>query len=238
MKHRHRLQQQRHKAPSRTTRDQIEEAADEQPSSSRAKKRIRHQEMAVEGKRPRVRLDKYSRGSRRPKRFDDGGVASGSTRGPNDPGGELDAANKGRKSTLDWIKDEIMGGTRPAYKHGGRQRSNKYDIGGAAPPGGVNFPPAPTGKDFITTPRQNPVVAFVQKGIPPMDRFLRNPNLIGAGLKGIPPLKVNGPSGSGQPGAASIPNVQAITGRGPPAPSPLSQQKAGGRIHKNPKSRP
>ena len=56
----------------------------------------------------------------RPKRFDDGGAA-GSTR-PSDPGNEIAAANKGRKSTADWIRDEVLGGTKPAYARGGRQR--------------------------------------------------------------------------------------------------------------------
>ena len=56
----------------------------------------------------------------RPKRFEDGG-AVGSTR-PSDPGNEIAAANKGRKSTADWIRDEVLGGTKPAYARGGRQR--------------------------------------------------------------------------------------------------------------------
>jgi hypothetical protein len=56
----------------------------------------------------------------RPKRFDDGGAA-GSTR-PSDPGNEIASANKGRKSTADWIRDEVLGGTKPAYARGGRQR--------------------------------------------------------------------------------------------------------------------
>ena len=59
-----------------------------------------------------------------------------------DPGGEVAAANKGRKSTADWIRDEVMGGTKPAYKRGGRQRG--YDAGGvtslAAPPPSFNSP--------------------------------------------------------------------------------------------------
>ena len=58
----------------------------------------------------------------RPKRFDDGGAAGGGSKRPNDPGNEIAAANKGRKSTVDWIRDEVLGGTKPAYARGGRQR--------------------------------------------------------------------------------------------------------------------
>jgi hypothetical protein len=63
------------------------------------------------------------------RRFDDGGGVGG--RNPDDPGGELASANKSRKSTADWIKDEIMGGTKPAYARGGRQRAKHYDDGGS-----------------------------------------------------------------------------------------------------------
>lgn len=212
MKHRHRLQQQRHKAASPGRRSEANEAADEQPqpSSSKAKRRVQL-EMRAEGNRPKRRLDKFRRGGRQrskkydlggaaapgggvsntpgvsdfistphvnpvtafvqraippiarnislnPKwpsppplgkglanamgnkaggrigrrKFDDGGGVSGgsSTRSPDDPGGEIAAANKGRKSTGEWIRDEIFTGGRPAYKHGGRQRPKKFDDGG------------------------------------------------------------------------------------------------------------
>ena len=54
--------------------------------------------------RPPRRQPRAETGGRvsRPKRFDDGGAA-GSTR-PSDPGNEIAAANKGRKSTADWIR--------------------------------------------------------------------------------------------------------------------------------------
>jgi hypothetical protein len=67
------------------------------------------------------------------RKFDDGGSISGgsSSRDPSDPGGEIATANKGRRSTAEWIKDEIMGGTRPAYARGGRQRPRHYDDGGS-----------------------------------------------------------------------------------------------------------
>ena len=99
-------------------------------------------------------------------RYDDGGVAGGSTRSPNDPGGEVSAANKGRKSTADWIRDEVLGGTKPAYKRGGRQRG--YDAGGAAPPPPPSFnTPSP---DFAYSAKPNPIVAMVQQNMPPLDR--------------------------------------------------------------------
>jgi hypothetical protein len=137
MRHRHKLAQaQRRRAAPRNTRFEADEASDEQPQprSSRAQKRAVHQ-MHAEGGPAKRRLDKFRRGGRRTKSFDDGGVAAGSTRSPSDPGGELASANRGRKSTLDWIRDEILGGTKPAYRQGGRQRS-KYDAGGLV--GGIS----------------------------------------------------------------------------------------------------
>ena len=168
MKHRHTRQQQRLKTASRNGRLEVDKTAEEQPSSGagKAKRRAAHH-MHAEGKRPEPRLDKFRRGGRRPKRFDDGGVAggAGSTR-PNDPGNEIAGADRDRpKSTLERLGRELMG-PKSAYKRGGRQRSRKYDAGGAAP---SVFSP-PTQQDLITTPKQNYVASLVQKSVPPIDR--------------------------------------------------------------------
>src|ERR1700721_770853 len=133
MKHRHRLaQRQRQRSASPSRRAEVEEM-DEQPHSSagKAKKRTAHQ-MRAEGGKTKPRLDKFRRGGRPRNRYDNGGPAgssAGSTRSADDPGGELATANKERKGTLDRISDELFG-SRPAYKHGGRQRPRRYDDGG------------------------------------------------------------------------------------------------------------
>jgi hypothetical protein len=206
VKHRHKLAQaQRRRAAPRNTRFEADEASDEQPQprSSRAKSRATHH-MKAEGGRTKHRLDKFRRGGRSTKRYDDGGTAGGTTAPtrPNDPGGEIAAANKGRKSTLDWIRDELTGGTKPAYKHGGR--SKKYAAGGPAgpdPTGGM-----PSGPDFISTPTLNPITRFVQGNIPPNSRYLKQ------GFTARPPVV---PTKPGVP--TSI----------------LLNSKRGGRIHKN-----
>jgi len=133
VKHRHKLAQaQRHKPASPSRRSEVYEETDEQPRSiaGKAKKRTAHQ-MRAEGGKTKHRLDKFRRGGRRPRRYDDGGVASGtSTRDPSDPGNETAAANRDRpKGVLERLGREI--GPRSAYKRGGRQRSKKYDVGGA-----------------------------------------------------------------------------------------------------------
>jgi hypothetical protein len=134
MKHRHKLsQRQRQRASSPNRRSEFQEALDEQPHSNagKARKRTAHQ-MPAEGGRTKHRLDKFRRGGRRTKRFDDGGPAgstAGSTRSADDPGGELATATKERKGTLGRMSDELLG-PRPAYKHGGRQRPRRYDDGG------------------------------------------------------------------------------------------------------------
>jgi hypothetical protein len=172
MKHRHKLAQaQRRKAAPRNRGFEADEASDEQPqpAASRAKSRATHR-MHAEGGRTKPRLDKFRRG-RSAKRYDDGGTAGGTsapTR-PNDPGNEVGAANRARKSTLGWIRDEIIGGTKPAYARGGR--SKKFGPGGPAgpdPAGGM-----PTGEDFISVPNVNPITRFVQSNIPPSSRFLK-----------------------------------------------------------------
>jgi hypothetical protein len=132
VKHRHKLsQRQRHRAISQSRRSEVQEALDEQPRSiaGKAKKRTAHQ-MRAEGGKTKHRLDKFRRGGRRPKRYDDGGVASGtSTRDPSDPGNETAAANRDRpKGVLERLGREI--GPRSAYKRGGRQRPRRYDDGG------------------------------------------------------------------------------------------------------------
>ena len=115
--------------------------------------------MRVEGGRTKPRLDKFRRGGRN--RYDNGGPAgssAGSTRSADDPGGELAEASKGRKGTLGRIQDELLG-PKSAYRRGGRQRSKKYDVGGAA---------TPSGADFISTPTVNPITAFVKSQLPPL----------------------------------------------------------------------
>ena len=215
MKHRHKLAQaQRRKAAPRNRRFEVDEAADEpsQPAASRAKKHSMHH-MHAEGGRTKRHQDKFRRGGRSTKRYDSGGSAgssAGSTRTADDPGAEISAANRGRKSTADWIRDEILGGTKPAYQRGGRQK--RYAAGGA-PPGGGAAPPIaagfgggpdfspPTGMDFVAPPRVNQIVAMVRKNLTPK------------------PL---------------------ITPSRPPPPFPgpptLPGSKQGGRIRKNPKS--
>ena len=169
VKHRHKLsQRQRQRATSQSRRSEAQETDEQWRSSAgNAKSRAAHH-MHAEGKRPKPRLDKFRRGGRRPKRYDDGGSAggTGSTR-PNDPGGEVSAANKGRKSTVDWIRDEVMGGTKPAYKDGGRQKRRGYDAGGATPPP-IAFG-SPSLQDIAFSPKPNPLVAMIQKNMPPVD---------------------------------------------------------------------
>src|SRR5581483_7687388 len=173
MKHRHRVQQQPRKPASRNRRPEADKTADEQPFSSAASttKHSTHH-MKAEGGRTKPRLDKFRRGGRSIKRYDSGGPAgssAGSTRSADDPGGEIAAANRGRKSTLDWIRDELTGGTKPAYQRGGR--SKKYDAGGPAgpdPTGGM-----PSTQDFVSTPKVNPITRFVQSNLPPLDRYMK-----------------------------------------------------------------
>ena len=77
MKHRHRLAQaQRRKPSTRNRRPDVDEASDEQPRSGagKAKKSSMHH-MKAEGGRTKLRLDKFRRGGRRTKRFDNGGTA-------------------------------------------------------------------------------------------------------------------------------------------------------------------
>ena len=85
MKHRHKLSQRQRQRPASKSRRSEARETDEQPRSSagNAKRRAAHH-MHAEGKRPKPRLDKFRRGGRRAKRYDDGGVAGGSTRSPNE----------------------------------------------------------------------------------------------------------------------------------------------------------
>jgi hypothetical protein len=177
VKYRHRLAQAQRRKPAPRNRSEAREAPDEPSQPSRAKKRAAHQ-MEAEGSRARQRLDKFRRGARPLKRFDGGGAAgssAGSTRTADDPGGEISAANKGRKTTLDWIRDELTGGTKPAYARGGGQRSKRYDAGGAAPPGGSNLSGGGAPPDFVHLPQVDPVTAFVRQHLPPLENLLRNP---------------------------------------------------------------
>ncbi len=167
MKHRHRLaQRQRQRAASQSRRAEAQET-NEQPRAGAggAKRRAAHH-MHAEGKRPKPRLDKFRRGGRRAKRYDDGGVAGGSTRSPNDPGGELATATREHKGTLGRIQDELLG-PKSAYAHGGRQRSRKYDAGGPVPPIASG---SPSLQDIAFTAKPNPLVAMIQRNMPPVDR--------------------------------------------------------------------
>ena len=171
MKHRHRLaQRQRQRAASQSRRSEAQET-DEQPRSSvsKAKKSAMHH-MRAEGGRTKLRLDKFRRGGRSRNRYDNGGPAgssAASTRSADDPGGEIASANRGRKSTADWIRDEVMGGTKPAYKDGGRQKRRGYDSGGATPP--PIAVGSPSLQDIAFSPKPNPLVAIIQKNMPPID---------------------------------------------------------------------
>ena len=174
MKHRHTRQQQRQKTASRNRRLEVDKTADEQPSSGagKAKKHSVHH-MKAEGGRTKHRLDKFRRGGRSHNRYDSGGSAASSaasTRSADDPGGELATATRERKSTLGRIQDELLG-PKSAYAHGGRQRSRKYDAGGAAPPPPPSFN-TPSGSDFAFSAKPNPIVAMVQKNMPPLDRAM------------------------------------------------------------------
>lgn len=214
MRQRHKLMQSkkaRSSAASKGRSDRYEVEDDQsEPVTGKAKKRATHQ-LYAEGARPKHRLDKVRRGGRSAKRYEDGGTAggtAGSTRSPNDPGGEIAAANKGRKSALDWVRDEVLGGPKSAYAGGGRQRPKRYDAGGAAPPGGGATLPSggsnlPTSQDFSTTQRINPIRAFVQANIPPLDRYISlNPPPNGPNLqpkKGSSGSKKGGRIGQGKP---------------------------------------
>jgi hypothetical protein len=61
------------------------------------------------------------------------------------------------------MSDELLG-PRPAYKHGGRQKSRGYDAGGAAPPS--NPYEGSLLQQFNTTPQLSPVVKFVKQNLP------------------------------------------------------------------------
>lgn len=159
MKHRHRLAQaQRQRAASPNNAAELQEDEEVLPGKGKPKKRG----SSIHAARAKHHLGKRGRTGQRLRRFDDGGVAGG-TRSPNDPGGEIAAATKERKGGLGRISDELLG-PRSAYKHGGRQRPQKFDAGGAA-----QAPSAYEGsllQQFNTTPQTNPVVKFVKQNNP------------------------------------------------------------------------
>jgi hypothetical protein len=192
VKHRHVRQQQRLKPASRNRRPQVDKTADEQPFSSAVNiKKHSMLHMKAEGGRTKHRLDKFRRGGRSAKRYDNGGPAgssAASTRSADDPGGELATANKERKGTLGRIQDELLG-PRPAYKHGGRPRHRGYDAGGAAP---SIFNP-PTQQDFINPPKPNYVASLVKNA---------GKNMAASGAAALASLQKNAPS---FPGAPKIP---------------------------------
>ena len=84
MRPRHQLAQRRRQRPTSAQRrvEAYEEAKEQQqPSASKAKRRSTYQGQA-EGGRTKHRLDKFRRGGRQPKRFDDGGIADASPAKP------------------------------------------------------------------------------------------------------------------------------------------------------------
>ena len=174
VKHRHRLAQRARQRPASPSR-RADVNEDEQPSSGagKAKRRAAHH-MHAEGKRPKLRLDKFRRGGRSRNTYDNGGPAgssAASTRSADDPGNEIAGADRDRpKSTLERLGRELMG-PKSAYKHGGRQKHRGYDAGGAAPPPPPSFN-TPSGSDFAFSAKPNPIVAMVQKNMPPIDRAM------------------------------------------------------------------
>jgi hypothetical protein len=83
MRQRHKLKRQRPRATSAKMRVEAYEEANEQqqPSATKVKRRSTYQGQ-VEGGRTKHRLDKFRRGGRQPKRFDDGGIADASPAKP------------------------------------------------------------------------------------------------------------------------------------------------------------
>ena len=195
VKHRHRLaQRQRQRAASQSRRAEAQET-DEQPRSGvgKAKKSSMHS-MRAEGGRTKLRLDKFRRGGRSRNCYDNGGPAgssAASTRSADDPGGELATANRERKSTLGRIQDELLG-PKSAYKRGGRQRG--YDAGGATPP--IAFG-SPSLQDIAFSPRPNPLVAMIQKNMPPIDTAGKV--MAARGAAALASLQKNAPSFPGSP---------------------------------------
>ena len=173
--------------------------------------------MRAEGGRTKLGLDKFRRGGRRPKRYDDGGVAggAGSTR-PNDPGNEIAGADRDRpKSTLERLGRELMG-PKSAYKRGGR--SKKFDAGGvtslAAPPPSFNTPSL---SDFAYSAKPNPIVAMVQKAMPPIDTAGKV--MAARAAASLASLQKNTPN---FPGSLKV---------------PVPGNKQGGRINRQPRRR-
>jgi hypothetical protein len=242
MKHRHVRQQQRPKIASQSRRSEVQEALDEQPHSStgNAKKRAAHQ-MRAEGGKTKHRLDKFRRGGRRTRWLDDGGTAGGTGR-PADPGGEIAAANKGRKSTADWIRDEILGGSKPAYARGGRQKQRRFDDGGLVDDSDVapstGGPSLGSGFGSALSSFGNGLSAIAKargSGPPPVP------------VPSSPAPQPNDPGfirqqQSAQKSQAVLARIKALESAGQKSMTPgqpkIPGNKEGGRIHKNRKSRP
>ena len=89
MKHRHKLaQRQRQRPASPSRRADVNEDEQLHSSASKLNKSSMHS-MRAEGGRTKLRLDKFRRGGRRAKRYDNGGPAgssAASTRSADDPG--------------------------------------------------------------------------------------------------------------------------------------------------------
>ena len=173
--------------------------------------------MRAEGGRTKLRLDKFRRGGRRAKRYDNGGPAgssAASTRSADDPGGELATANRERKSTLGRIQDELLG-PKSAYARGGRQKPRGYDAGGAtAPP--IAFG-SPSLQDIAFSPKPNPLVAIIQKNMPPVDTAGKV--MAARGAAALASLQKNAPSFPGSPKV------------------PVPGNQEGGRIKRQPRRR-
>jgi hypothetical protein len=248
MRHRHKLsQRQRQRAAPQSRHAEAQETDEQlQAGSSRPKKGATPQ-MHAEGNRPRPRLDKFRRGGRSRNRYDNGGPAgstAGSTRSADDPGGELAAATKERKSTAGRIQDELFG-PRSAYARGGRQKQRHYDDGGlvddsdAAPSTGGSS----LGSDFGNAlsgfgsglaamakargsgppPVPIPSSSAPQANNPSFIRQQQSAQKSQALLARIKALEAGGQPKSLVPGAQTLLQPQrALTGN-----------KQGGRIHKN-----
>ena len=190
MKHRHKLsQRQRQRATSQSRRAEAQETDEQLHSSASKLKKSSMHSMRAEGGRTKLRLDKFRRGGRRAKRYDNGGPAgssAASTRSADDPGNEIAGADRDRpKSTLERLGRELMG-PKSAYKRGGRERSRKFDAGGAAP---SIFNP-PTQQDLTTTPKQNYVASLVQNA---------GKVMAARGAAALASLQKNAPSFPGSP---------------------------------------
>ena len=164
--------------------------------------------MKAEGGRTKLRLDKFRRGGRRAKRYDNGGPAgcsAASTSSADDPGGELATATKERKGTLGRIQDELLG-PKSAYKRGGRPKHRGYDAGGATPRQSRSV--RPRCRTSPSHPAKSPC-GMIQSEMPPLDTA---GNYGGAGSGFACPLQKNALSFPGSPPGVPVPAVISRVG--------------------------